>query len=146
MRRLFLVIVDTVLLVAAALTATAIRFGSESSDVLFNQRGWMKLIMLTGVIQLAFYLFDLYDLPATRRYRRVIINLVIALSVATVLLSILFYVVARFAVRPRGIPGRRDADPCGHSRVEARRRLERRPSTTRRARAGVDTGLGRSGY
>jgi len=93
MRRLFLVIVETVLLFAAALTATQIRFGSESSDVLFNQRGWMKLVMLTVVIQLAFYLFDLYDLPTTRRYRRVIINLVIALSVATVLLSILFYVV-----------------------------------------------------
>lgn len=93
MRRLFLVIVETVLLFAAALTATHIRFGSESSDVLFNQRGWMKVIMLTAVIQLAFYLFDLYDLPATRRYRQVIINLGIALGVATVLLSILFYVV-----------------------------------------------------
>ncbi len=93
MRRLFLVIVETVLLFVTALAATQIRFGSESSDVLFNQRGWMKLVMLTIVIQLAFYLFDLYDLPTTRRYRRVIINLIIALSVATVLLSILFYVV-----------------------------------------------------
>ena len=93
MRRLFLVIVETVLLFSTALAATQIRFGSESSDVLFNQRGWMKLVILTVVIQLAFYLFDLYDLPTTRRYRRVIINLVIALSVATVLLSILFYVV-----------------------------------------------------
>ncbi|MEK6408203.1 MAG: TIGR03013 family XrtA/PEP-CTERM system glycosyltransferase [Acidobacteriota bacterium] len=93
MRRLFLVIAETVLLFSAALTATHIRFGSESSDVLFSQRGWMKLVMLTAVIQLAFYLFDLYDLPATRRYRRVIINLLIALGVATVLLSILFYVV-----------------------------------------------------
>lgn len=93
MRRLFLVIVETLLLFVTALAATQIRFGSESSDVLFNQRGWMKLVMLTIVIQLAFYLFDLYDLPTTRRYRRVIINLIIALSVATVLLSILFYVV-----------------------------------------------------
>ncbi|MEK6286609.1 MAG: TIGR03013 family XrtA/PEP-CTERM system glycosyltransferase [Acidobacteriota bacterium] len=93
MRRLFLVIAETVLLFSAALTATHIRFGSESSDVLFSQRGWMKLVMLTVVIQLAFYLFDLYDLPATRRYRRVIINLLIALGVATVLLSIVFYIV-----------------------------------------------------
>ena len=93
MRRLFLATVETVLLFVTALAATQIRFGSESSDVLFNQRGWMKLVMLTVAIQLAFYLFDLYDLPATRRYRRVMINLVIALIVATVLLSILFYVV-----------------------------------------------------
>ena len=80
MRRLFLVIVDAVLLFAAAFTAAHIRFGSEISDVLFNQRGWMKIVMLTVIIQLAFYLFDLYDLPATRRYRRVIINIVIALA------------------------------------------------------------------
>jgi sugar transferase (PEP-CTERM system associated) len=93
MRRLFLVIAEAVLLFVAGLTAIHLRFGIETSDVLFNQRGWMKLVMLTVVIQLTFYLFDLYDLPATRRYRRVIINLVIALSVATVLLSIVFYVV-----------------------------------------------------
>jgi FlaA1/EpsC-like NDP-sugar epimerase len=93
MRRFVLVIAETVLLFAAGLTATHIRFGFETSDVLFNQRGWMKLAMLTVVLQLAFYLFDLYDLPATRRYRRVIINLVIALSVSTVVLSIVFYVV-----------------------------------------------------
>jgi sugar transferase (PEP-CTERM system associated) len=93
MRRLFLVIAETALLAAAGLSATYIRFGSETSEALFNHRGWMKLAMLTIVIQLAFYLFDLYDLPATRRYKRVLINMLIALSVATVLLSILFYIV-----------------------------------------------------
>ena len=93
MRRLFLVIAETVLLFGSALTATYIRIGSETSDVLFNHRGWMKLAMVTMVIQSAFYLFDLYDLPATRRYSRVLMNIVIALGVATVLLSILFYVV-----------------------------------------------------
>src|SRR6185503_1514289 len=93
MRRLFLVFGETGLLAAAALCATYIRLGSETTEALLNHRGWMKLAMLTAVIQLAFYLFDLYDLPATRRYRRVIINLLIALGVATVLLSILFYLV-----------------------------------------------------
>src|SRR5258705_530385 len=93
MRRLFLVIGETGLLAAAALCATYIRLGNETSEALVNHRGWMKLAMLTMVIQLAFYLFDLYDLPATRRYTRVLINMLIALSVATVLLSILFYVV-----------------------------------------------------
>lgn len=93
MRRLFLVVGETGLLAAAALCATYIRLGSETPEALLNHRGWMKLAMLTIVIQLAFYLFDLYDLPATRRYKRVIINMLIALSVATVLLSILFYIV-----------------------------------------------------
>src|SRR5436190_5337986 len=93
MRRLFLVFAETALLTAAALTATYIRLGNDTSEALFNHRGWMKLAMVIIVIQLAFYLFDLYDLPATRRYRRVLINMLIALSVASVLLSILFYVV-----------------------------------------------------
>lgn len=92
MRRLFLVVAEAAFLLTAALTATYIRLGSESWDVLFNRRGWMKLLVVTAVIQLSFYLFDLYDLPATRRYYRVIISVIIALGVATVLLSILFYV------------------------------------------------------
>ena len=117
MRRLFLVIVDAALLFAAALTATQIRYGSETTDVLFNQRGWMKIVMLAVVIQLAFYLFDLYDLPATRRYRQVIINMVIALSVATVLLSILSYVLPVLQLGRGVFLGSRDPD----SRVSSRR-------------------------
>ena len=66
MRRVFLVLVDTALLFGAALTATRIRFGSDTADVLMNRRGLAKVVMLTVVIQLAFYLFDLYDLPAGR--------------------------------------------------------------------------------
>ena len=93
MRRFFLVIVEMVLLLASALTATYIRIGAETPAVLFNHRGWMKLTLVTMVIQSAFYLFDLYDLPATRRYLRVLMNIVIALGAATVALSILFYVV-----------------------------------------------------
>jgi sugar transferase (PEP-CTERM system associated) len=93
MRRFFLVIVETVLLLASALTATYIRIGAETPAVLFNHLGWMKLTLVTMVIQSAFYLFDLYDLPATRRYVRVLMNIAIALGVATVALSILFYVV-----------------------------------------------------
>jgi sugar transferase (PEP-CTERM system associated) len=93
MRRFFLVIVETVLLLASALTATYIRIGAETPAVLFNHLGWMKLTLVTMVIQSTFYLFDLYDLPATRRYVRVLMNIAIALGVATVALSILFYVV-----------------------------------------------------
>jgi len=91
MRRGVLVIADTTLLIVSALLATYIRFGSESLEALFNQHGLLKLAMVTIFIQLAFYLFDLYDLPATRKYSRVIINIIIALGVATAFLAILFY-------------------------------------------------------
>jgi sugar transferase (PEP-CTERM system associated) len=91
MRRLLLVMIDTTLLVGAALSAVYIRLGRDSSEALFSRHGLVKLAMVTIVIQLAFYLFDLYDLPATRKYPTVIMNVAIALSVAIILLSILFY-------------------------------------------------------
>ena len=93
MRRFFLVLIETSLLLIIGLVATYARVTGDTSYELFERRGWLKLLMVTLVIQLAFYLFDLYDLRATRSYRRVAMNLAIALCVATALLSILFYAV-----------------------------------------------------
>lgn len=91
MRRLFLVLIETSLLLIVGLVATYVRVTHDISYELFERRGWLKLLMVTVTIQLAFYLFDLYDLRATREIRRVVTNLGIALCVATALLSILFY-------------------------------------------------------
>ena len=91
MRRFLLVLVETSLLLIVGLVATYVRVTNDTSYELFERRGWLKLLMVTLVMQLAFYLFDLYDLRATRSYRRVVTNLAIALCAATALLSILFY-------------------------------------------------------
>jgi sugar transferase (PEP-CTERM system associated) len=93
MRRFLLVLIETSLLLIVGLVATYVRVTSDTSYELFERRGLLKLLMVTFVIQLAFYLFDLYDLRATRSYRRVVTNFAIAVCVATVLLSILFYAV-----------------------------------------------------
>jgi sugar transferase (PEP-CTERM system associated) len=91
MRRFFLVLTESIMLFVIGIAAGMIRYSDYGwSDVLEN-RGWLKLLMMTMVIQLAFYLFDLYDLPATRRYRKVFGNIIKALGVSTLLLSILFY-------------------------------------------------------
>ncbi|HKY06111.1 MAG TPA: TIGR03013 family XrtA/PEP-CTERM system glycosyltransferase [Blastocatellia bacterium] len=93
MRRISLIASETVLLLFAGLAAAYARVGSDAPwEVIYN-RGWMKLLVVTVAIQFVFYLFDLYDLPATRSYRRVLINLAKSLGAATVLLSILFYAV-----------------------------------------------------
>ncbi len=93
MRRISLIASETVLLLFAGLAAAYARVGSDAPwEVVYN-RGWIKLLIVTSVIQFVFYLFDLYDLPATRSYRRVLINLGKSLGAATVLLSILFYAV-----------------------------------------------------
>ncbi|HLG13112.1 MAG TPA: TIGR03013 family XrtA/PEP-CTERM system glycosyltransferase [Blastocatellia bacterium] len=93
MRRLFLVTSEMALLMLGGLVAAYIRFADDASWQLFQRRGWMKLVMVTLVIQIAFYLFDLYDLPATRSYRRVVFNMLKAMGTATVVLTVLFYVV-----------------------------------------------------
>ncbi|HVG18581.1 MAG TPA: TIGR03013 family XrtA/PEP-CTERM system glycosyltransferase [Blastocatellia bacterium] len=75
----------------AGFAAAYARMGGDTSHELFSRRGWTKLLLVTFIVQLAFYLFDLYDLHATRSYRRVLTNLAVALGAATVMLSILFY-------------------------------------------------------
>jgi sugar transferase (PEP-CTERM system associated) len=98
MRRFFLVLTESLLLFVIGMVAATLRYQDYLWPETFQDGGWMKLIMMTVVIQLAFYLFDLYDLPSTRRYRRVFGNLIKALAVSTLLLSILFYAFPRQAL------------------------------------------------
>jgi sugar transferase (PEP-CTERM system associated) len=91
MRRAFLITVETGLLLATGLAAAWLRLGQGAAWEMAERQGWMKLLLVTLVIQLSFYLFDLYDLPATRSYRRVVRNLAKSLFAAMVLLSIFFY-------------------------------------------------------
>src|SRR5262245_15629753 len=93
MRRVFIVSIETIILTFVGLCAAYLRLRGETQYQLVAQSGWLKLLMVTVVFQLAFYLFDLYDSRATRSYRRVSLNLSVALTVASVLLSILFYAV-----------------------------------------------------
>src|SRR5258708_40355236 len=91
MRRIFLVLAETVLLVAAGVLAAYIRLRHEAAWEIFNRNGLVKIVIVTAIIQLSFYLFDLYDLPGARNYRRVLLNLAGALGVATLLLAVFFY-------------------------------------------------------
>jgi sugar transferase, PEP-CTERM system associated/exopolysaccharide biosynthesis polyprenyl glycosylphosphotransferase len=92
MRRFLFVVIESSLLLLCGFFALYVRVLGATGYELVERRGWMKIIVVTLVIQLAFYLFDLYDLPKTRSYRRVVTSMAIALAVATVLLSLLFYV------------------------------------------------------
>src|ERR1044071_5827564 len=91
MRRLFVVVTETILLFAVGVVAAYIRFTNEAAGEIVSNHGWIKLLLAGVVIQMALYLFDLYDLPAMRSYRQVLTNLSKALGVATALLMMLFY-------------------------------------------------------
>src|SRR5262245_34077245 len=92
MRRVFLLFVETLLLFTAGLLAVHLRFAEDFETEVYAKHGWMKLLLMVGIVQLMFYLFDLYDLPATRRYPRVLGNLVKAMSSSALLLAMLLYV------------------------------------------------------
>jgi sugar transferase (PEP-CTERM system associated) len=91
MRRFLLVIAEAVLLLIIGFVAIYVRVLGDTAYELFERRGWLKLLMVTFVIQAAFYLFDLYDLRATRSYRRVAINLAYALGASIAFLTLIFY-------------------------------------------------------
>ncbi|MBI3652803.1 MAG: TIGR03013 family PEP-CTERM/XrtA system glycosyltransferase [Acidobacteria bacterium] len=98
MRRLFLVLTENLLLFLIGMLAGPLRYSGYTVAESLQAGGWMRLALMVVAIQLAFYLFDLYDLPATRRYRRVFGNIIKALGVSTLLLSILFYAVPKLAI------------------------------------------------
>ena len=70
MRRVFVAVTETFLLFAVGVVAAYIRFTGEAAHEIVNNGGWIKLLLASVVIQVAFYLFDLYDLPAMRFDRR----------------------------------------------------------------------------
>ena len=102
MRRFLFILIESSLLLLCGFFALYVRVLGDTSFELIERRGWLKLIAVTLVIQLSFYLFDLYDLPKTRSYRRVVTNMAIAMGVATLLLSLLFYLVPALSLG-RGI-------------------------------------------
>ncbi len=92
MRRIFLAAAETALLLSIGFIAAYIRLaGDQQWEAFYYRSGWLKILLATMVIQLAFYLFDLYDRRKTHAYRRVLLNLVISFCIAALALSILFY-------------------------------------------------------
>lgn len=91
MRRAFLILFESVLIYLMGIVAIQIRVPGSVTHELFERYGVEKLLLVTLVIQLAFYLFDLYDMPTSRSHRKVVTNITFALVAATVLLTILFY-------------------------------------------------------
>ena len=91
MRRALLIPAETLLLLAAGLLAAFLRLQADAYWELTDNRGWLKLILLTVVVQTSFYLFDLYNIEEIIRPRRMLINLGAALGAAALILMMLFY-------------------------------------------------------
>jgi sugar transferase (PEP-CTERM system associated) len=93
MRRAFLILAELILLYTIGWCAAYIRLSDDAWWEIAHKQGWAKLLLATMVLQLAFYLFDLYDLHVIHNYRRVVMNVMKALAVASLLLLSVFYMV-----------------------------------------------------
>jgi sugar transferase (PEP-CTERM system associated) len=91
LRTLCLVAFEGAMVYGCGLAAISMRFGAEAGIVLSSGRGWLKILLLIGVVQTAFYLFDLYDLNLIRQVTVLILRISQALGVAAIVLALIFY-------------------------------------------------------
>lgn len=92
LRKLWLVIADTVIIYASIILAMHIRLGlAGSENELSNRDGWIKIGFATAICVLNLYFYDLYDYVVMTNRRELLLRLVQALGIAWVLLAIVFY-------------------------------------------------------
>ncbi len=90
-RKLALLLFESVLIYICGLVAIYLRFGGEAPNILSNQHGWLKILLALSVVQISFYLFDLYDFQMIWQ-RSVLMNRILqALGVAAIVLALIFY-------------------------------------------------------
>ncbi|MCI0392821.1 MAG: TIGR03013 family PEP-CTERM/XrtA system glycosyltransferase [Acidobacteria bacterium] len=90
-RMVGLLLFESILIYLCGVFALYLRFGSEASMVLFEDRGWLKLLLAELVVQASYYLFDLYDFRMIWQ-RAVLVNRIFqALGLAAMVLALIFY-------------------------------------------------------
>jgi sugar transferase (PEP-CTERM system associated) len=97
-RTLSLLLVEILLAAGCGLAALAIRYGDEAHEVLVGELGWLKILLVVGVIQLCFYLFDLYDLHMIRQRSVLFVRVLEALGLTSIALATVFYAVPRLTI------------------------------------------------
>ncbi|MGH9762263.1 MAG: TIGR03013 family XrtA/PEP-CTERM system glycosyltransferase, partial [Blastocatellia bacterium] len=90
-RSLWLVAADAALLCACCVAAIYIRFGGQGREVMLQRLGWLKVLLVTLVVQTAFYLVDLYDADRTRRRAVLVLGILQGTGIASMGLAVIFY-------------------------------------------------------
>jgi sugar transferase (PEP-CTERM system associated) len=86
-----LVFGETVLIVAAVGVAAYIRLGSWMWEIVANEHGVLKTLLVAGVVQGCFYYADLYDLRVTADSRELFTRVLQALAAASFMLAVLYF-------------------------------------------------------
>ena len=90
-RSLALVLFETVLIVAAVATAAYLRLGEFAWDIMRDEHGVGKTLLIAGVCQLCLYYAELYDLRLVSDRRELFVRIVQALASASFVLAAIYY-------------------------------------------------------
>ena len=90
-RLLVLAALETGLIVLAVAIAAYLRFGDETWEVVVNEHGLAKTLLLAGVTQLCLYYADLYDLRVVSDRRELFIRMLEALGAAAFILAGIYF-------------------------------------------------------
>jgi sugar transferase (PEP-CTERM system associated) len=89
---------ETHLTTLCGVASLYIRFGPEAAVVFFERQGWMKILLVTAVVQACFYMFDLYDLRLVKNRLMLCIRLLQATGLASIVLAFVFYALPDFTL------------------------------------------------
>jgi sugar transferase (PEP-CTERM system associated) len=89
-RTVTLILLETALIVFAVAMAAWIRLGNDG-QALFEREILLKALLVAAVCQLCLYYTELYDLRVVRDKRELIVRLLQALGAASLILSLLYY-------------------------------------------------------
>ncbi len=92
---------EALLVLASFVTAALLRFGPDSSLVLSDQDGFLKILGVTGLALIFLYYFDLYDLQRLRSRGEVYFRLLMVVGALSLVLAALSYRYPDFQIGSR---------------------------------------------
>ncbi len=90
-RSLTLVLFETMLIVSAVGVAAYVRFGDWAWQIMADEQGWPKTLLIAAVCQVCLYYADLYDLRLVSDRRELFIRIVQALASASFILAFIYF-------------------------------------------------------
>ncbi len=91
-------IFEGVLIYLCGVAAIYLRLAAEAEEVLFSKQGWLKILLISAIVQGLFYLFDLYDFQMIRQRTLLYIRILQALGLSAITLALIFYLVPQVMI------------------------------------------------
>lgn len=90
-RLILLIACESALIVEAVVFAAWLRLGSAAWDLMANENGWWKSVLIAVVCQLCLYYSDLYDLRVVGDRRELFVRAIQSLGASSLILAALYY-------------------------------------------------------